>query len=145
MGVCLADLQKDESHFYQNIKLKCQEVHGSDALCSFHGMDFTTDKKKSLVRKWQSLIEAHVDVKTSDGHFLRLFAIGFIRRKMFNVMTREVQNSDLKNLVEKLIANTIGEKITRECQGIYPLQNVFVRKVKVLKSPKFDAYKFATL
>jgi len=164
--VCLADLQKDESHFYQNIKLKCQEVHGSDALCSFHGMDFTTDKKKSLVRKWQSLIEAHVDVKTSDGHFLRLFAIGFtrrmpnqlrktsyakasqekrIRRKMFNVMTREVQNSDLKNLVEKLIANTIGEKITRECQGIYPLQNVFVRKVKVLKSPKFDAYKFATL
>jgi len=164
--VCLADLQKDESHFYQNIKLKAQEVNGGEVLTSFHGMDFTTDKKRSLVRKWQTLIEAHLDVKTSDGYFLRLFAIGFtrrmgnqlrktsyaqsaqvarIRKAMFSVMQREVANSDLKSLVDKLIANSIGEKIARECQGIYPLQNTFIRKVKVLKSPKFDAYKFAEL
>ena len=164
--VCLADLQKDESHFYQNIRLKCQEVHGAEVLTSFHGMDFTTDKKRSLVRKWQTLIEAHMDIKTSDGYFLRLFAIGFtrrmsnqlkktsyaqtsqvnrIRRKMFSVIQREVKNSDLKSVVEKLIANTIGEKIARVCQGIYPLQNVFIRKVKVLKAPKFDAYKFSEL
>jgi len=164
--VSLADLQKDESQFYQNIKLKCQEVQGSDVLTSFHGLDFTTDKKRSLVRKWQTLIEAHLDVKTSDGYFLRLFCIGFtrrmtnqlrktsyaqasqvkrIRRKMFSVMEREASSSDLKNLVEKFISNSIGEKIAKECQGIYPLQNVFIRKVKVLKSPKFDAYKFADL
>merc|ERR1711991_916541 len=49
--VCLADLQQDESQFYQNIKLKCQEVQGQDVLTSFHGLDFTTDKKRSLVRK----------------------------------------------------------------------------------------------
>lgn len=39
----------------------------------------------------------------------------------------------------------MGEKIARECQGIYPMQNVFIRKVKVMKSPKFDAYKFSEL
>jgi len=164
--VCLADLQQDESQFYQNIKLKCQEVQGQDVLTSFHGLDFTTDKKRSLVRKWQTLIEAHLDVKTSDGYFLRLFAIGFTRRmqnqlsktsyaqsaqvkriraKMFSVMQREAQSSDLKNLVEKFIANSIGEKIAKECVGIYPLQNVYVRKVKVLKAPKFDAFKFSEL
>jgi small subunit ribosomal protein S3Ae len=112
------------------------------------------------------MIEGHLDVKTSDGYFLRLFSIGFtrrmvnqlrkttyaqtaqvkkIRRKMFNVMEREVTSGDLKSLVEKLISNSIGEKIARECQGIYPLQNVYVRKVKVLKSPKFDAFKFSEL
>jgi small subunit ribosomal protein S3Ae len=164
--VSLADLQSDESLFYQNIKLKCQEVQGQDALTSFHGLDFTTDKKRSLVRKWQTLIEAHLDVKTTDGYFLRLFCIGFtrrmqnqlaktsyaqssqvkrIRRKMFTVMQREAASSDLKTLVSKFISNSIGERVARECQGIYPLQNVFIRKVKVLKSPKFDAYKFADL
>jgi len=39
----------------------------------------------------------------------------------------------------------IGKEIEKACQGIYPLQNVFVRKVKVLKSPKFDAHKLTEL
>ena len=75
--VNLADLQKEESLFYTKIKLRCEEVQGQDAMTSFHGLDFTTDKKRALVRKWQTLIEAHLDVKTTDGYFLRLFCIGF--------------------------------------------------------------------
>jgi len=45
------------------------------------GMDFTTDKLRSLVRKWQSLIEAHVDVKTTDNYMLRIFCIGFTKKR----------------------------------------------------------------
>lgn len=44
-------------------------------------MDFTTDKLRSLVRKWQTLIEAHVDVKTTDNFTLRLFCIGFTKKR----------------------------------------------------------------
>jgi small subunit ribosomal protein S3Ae len=125
-------------------------------------MDFTSDKLRSLVRKWQTLIEAHVDVKTTDGYLIRLFAIGFtkrrpnqvkkttyaksaqireIRKKMFEVMTRESSSCDLKELVQKLVPEVIGREIEKAAQGIYPLQNVYVRKVKILKAPRFDLNK----
>ncbi len=141
------------------MKLRVEDVQGSNCLTNFHGMDFTTDKLRSLVRKWQTLIEAHVDVKTTDGYFLRLFSIGFtkrrpnqqkrtcyaqssqirqIRAKMVDIMTREAVSCDLKGLVDKFIPEAIGKLIEKECNGIFPLKDVYIRKVKVLKAPKFD-------
>lgn len=122
-------------------------------------MDFTSDKLRSLVKKWQSLIEAYVDVKTTDGYLIRVFTIAFtqrrknqvrkttyatsaqiraIRKKMFESILKEASQCDLKELVQKFIAEVIGADITKACQGIYPLQHCHVRKVKILKSPKFD-------
>ena len=63
--ICLADLNKDEDQAYRKIKLQCEEVQGKYCLTQFYGLDFTTDKIRSMVRKWQSLIEAFVDVKTT--------------------------------------------------------------------------------
>ncbi|CAG8740826.1 8120_t:CDS:2, partial [Cetraspora pellucida] len=113
-----------------------------------------------------SLIEAHVDVKTTDGYLLRLFAIAFtrrrpnqvskttyaqssqirqIRKKMFDIMTQQATSVDLKELVLKFVPESIGRDIEKACQGIYPLQNVYIRKVKILKSPKFDVQKLLDL
>jgi small subunit ribosomal protein S3Ae len=162
INVSLADLQNNEADAYRNIKLRVEDVQGRNCLTNFHGMDLTTDKLRSLVKKWQTLIEAHVDVKTTDGYVLRLFCIAFtkkrqghlkktayaqssqiraIRRKMVEIMTREATSCDLKELVGKFIPEAIGKEIEKSCQGIYPLQNTFVRKVKVLRAPKFDVNK----
>ena len=149
----------------QNMQLTCpcrvqvDEIQGKNCLTNFHGMDFTSDKLRSLVRKWQTLIEAHVDIRTTDGYLLRLFTIAFtkrrpnqvkkttyakssqikeIRKKMFEVMNREASSCDLKELVQKFVPEVIGREIEKSCQGIYPLQNVYVRKVKILKAPKFE-------
>lgn len=35
----------------------------------------------------------------------------------------------------------LAAEIEKKCQLIYPLENVFIRKVKVLKKPKFDLTK----
>ena len=129
-------------------------------------MSFTSDKLRALVRKWQTLIEAHVDVKTTDGYLIRLFAIAFtrrrqsqvrkttyaqssqireIRKKMFEIMTREATNCDLKELVQKFVPEAIGREIEKATRGVYPLQNVYIHKAKILKAPKFDLSKLLEL
>ncbi|WWC69213.1 40S ribosomal protein eS1 [Kwoniella pini CBS 10737] len=156
----LADLNNDQEQGFRKIKLRVEDVSGKNCLTSFYGMDFTTDKVRSVVRKWQSLIEAHVDVKTTDGYLLRLFSIGFtkrqfnqvkkttyaqssqikeIRGKMIEIMKREAEGSDLKELVQKFVPESIGREIEKAAKGIYPLHNVYVRKCKIIKAPKIDA------
>lgn len=125
-------------------------------------MNLTTDKLRSLVRKWQTLIEASVNVKTTDGYLLRLFAIGFtqrnrnqvkkttyaqssqvraIRAKMVEIIKREAEGSDLKELVQKFVPESIGREIEKASKGIYPLRDVYLRKAKIIKAPKFDSAK----
>jgi small subunit ribosomal protein S3Ae len=158
----LGDLNKDEEQGYRKIKLCCEDVQGTNVLTNFHGMDLTRDKLCSLIKKWQSLIEAQVEVRTTDGYYLRVFCIGFtmkqqgqvkqtcyakaaqiraIRHKMMEVMTEECSKCDLKELVQKFVLEVMNNQIMKAAQGIFPLQNVFVRKCKVLKKPKFDLVK----
>ena len=72
--VSLADLQKDEDHAFRKIKLRVDEVQGKNCLTNFHGLDFTSDKLRSLVRKWQTLIEANVVVKTTDDQVQKILS-----------------------------------------------------------------------
>ena len=77
--VSLADLQNDEVAF-RKFKLITEYVQGKNCLTNFHGMDLTHDKMCSMVKKWQTMIEAHVDVKTTDGYLLCLFCVGFTKK-----------------------------------------------------------------
>jgi small subunit ribosomal protein S3Ae len=160
MESSLGDLKPEaEDDAYRKFSFKVEDVQGPQLLTQFHGMSLTTDKLRSLVRKWHSLIEAYVDVKTTDGYTVRLFAIGFtrrrpnqrrvtsyaqsaqvraIRKKMIELMVKEGSSGDLNELITKLMTEIIGREIEKATQGIYPLQNVHVRKAKVLRSPKFD-------
>jgi len=159
----LGDLKESaEDDAFRKFRFKVEDVAGNQCLTSFYGMTLTTDKLRSLVRKWHSLIEAYADVKTTDGHQLRLFCIGFtkrrpnqarktsyaqhsqvraIRKKMIEVMQKEAQAVELAAFTQLLVTETIGREIEKATQGIYPLQNVLIRKVKVLRSPKLDVGK----
>lgn len=164
--VCLADLNKDEDQHFRKIRLCAEDVQGTNVITNFHGMDFTRDKLCSLIKKWQTLIDSFVDVKTTDGYTIRMFCIGFtkrrpnqikktsyaktaqiraIRKKMSTIMSEEATKCDIKELFLKLNSGIIGKEIEKSTKGIFPLQNVFVRKIKMLKKPKFDLIKLMEL
>jgi len=166
--VSLADLQNeaDAERGFRKFRLVSEDVQGKSVLTTFHGMDMTTDKLRSMVKKNQTYVRAFTDVKTTDGYLLRVFCIGFtersqgqqkktayaqskqvkrIRKKMVDIMNREVQNVECKELVNKLIPDTIADDIRKACNSIYPLKDVFLRKVKVLKRPRFELGKLMEL
>jgi len=168
--ISLADLQNDNDgeRSVRKFKLISEDVQGKNVLTNFHGMNLTTDKLRSMVKKWQTLIEANVDVKTTDGYLLRLFCIGYtckppdnqskkktcyaqhaqvkaIRKKMVDIISKEVTSNDMKEVVNKLIPDSIATDIQKSCQGIYPIHDVHIRKVKVLKKPRFDLSKLLDL
>lgn len=155
----LADLNKNEALAFRKIKLCIEDVQGYNCLMNFHGMDMTRDKLCSLIKKKQSIIEANVDVKTTDGYSVRLFCIAFtkpqgnqikntcyvksaqsraIRAKMTATMRELGAKGDLKSLVKELISAPIGDQIAKDASTIFPVKDCYIRKVKVLKKPKFD-------
>lgn len=158
--VSLGDLKPNsEDDAFRLFRLRVEEVQGRNVLTNFYGMRLARDKLCSLVRKWHTLIETHTDVKTADGFTIRIAAIGFtkampnqrrktsyaqsaqvrqIRKKMNDIIQRESNGKTLNELVPKFVTETIGKEIEKATQGIYPLQNVLIHKVKTLRMPKLD-------
>jgi small subunit ribosomal protein S3Ae len=167
-NISLADCNKDsEPQAWRQLKFQVDEIKGFDCYTNFYGMDISRDKACSMVKKWHSLVEAYAQAKTTDGYILRLFCLAFtkrtkrqvkatcyaknshqklIRQKMIEIMTSTVQKSSLKELVKIFVKEEIGKQIQKECSKIYPLQdNCMVRKVKIVKKPKFDLTKLMEL
>jgi len=164
----LADCNNaSEQASFRKVKFEINEIKGFDCYTNFHGMDITRDKSQSMMKKWHSTIEAFVQAKTMDGYILRIFAICFtkktnkqvkatcfakashqklIRKKMKEIMQSTIQKNSLKDLVKVFVKEEIGAQIQKECSKIFPLEdNCLVRKVKILKKPKFDLTKLMEL
>eukprot|EP00999_Lentomonas_sp_LEN2_P000385 NODE_1387_length_882_cov_183.095364_g1341_i0.p1 GENE.NODE_1387_length_882_cov_183.095364_g1341_i0~~NODE_1387_length_882_cov_183.095364_g1341_i0.p1 ORF type:complete len:244 (-),score=59.40 NODE_1387_length_882_cov_183.095364_g1341_i0:74-805(-) len=160
----LGDLMDDDQPDYAHRKfyLKVDDVQGRSCVCQFYGMDMTRDKLCSLVKKWCTLIEATTDVKTTDGYVLRISAIAFtqkrpnqvkkscfaqtsqvdrIRRRMFAKITETFGKVNLQEAVKKMQLEVVGKDIEKSASRIYPLRDCHIRRVKILKAPKFDVAK----
>jgi len=160
--VNLADLNGDEASGHRKIQLRCDHVQGRSCITNFHGMSLTRDKLASLIKKRCSLIEARVQAPTNDGHLLAIYIIGFtarpkeqtskncyaqtsqikaLRRRMVEQTTKAIKSCDLQGAVKKFITDAPANELPKQCVDIFPLRDVYIRKVKLLKSPKFDLTK----
>jgi small subunit ribosomal protein S3Ae len=158
----LADMMSrgdNQSDGFKKIQLCIEEIQGKSCLTDFYGMSLTRDKMCQLVKKRQTLVEAFTDVKTTDGFVIRLFAIGFtakhkqqtkatcyaqtaqirkLRKKMVQVMQSEVSKGALKETVKKLTLGLIETEIEKATKRVFPLKDIHIMKVKIVKKPKLD-------
>merc|ERR1719369_1611133 len=116
-----------------------------------------------MIRKGQTLIEGYIDEKTVDGFVVRMFCLAFtckaqnqvkhtcyaqtsqirkVRKIMMHVMQEEIIKNQLQGLVKTLLTRgTIEETIRKRCSTVFPLKDIHIRKVKVLKRPRLDITK----
>merc|ERR1719229_1391605 len=114
----LAELNNDDDQSYKKVKLCIEEVQGRNCLTDFHGMTLTRDKLYSLVRKWHTMIEAHVDVKTTDGYLVRLFVIAFTKRRQDQVKTNcYAQSAQIRKIRKKMTDIMANEAGTVQLRG----------------------------
>jgi small subunit ribosomal protein S3Ae len=134
------DLMNDETNGHQMVKLRVEDVKGRVGYTAFNGMRFTTDKLRSLVKKWHSQITAKTEVTTTDGYTLRVFSIGYTKRrqrqkakttyaksshvkkigmKMKEIMNKTISGLTVKDFCNQLLDNLIGKQISRSCAGVF--------------------------
>ncbi|XP_035872307.1 40S ribosomal protein S3a-like [Phyllostomus discolor] len=77
--VNLADLQNDEDVFRKS-KLTTEDVKSKNCFTKFHGMFIPCDKMCSMVKKWWPMMDAIVNVKTTEHYLFHLFCAGFTKK-----------------------------------------------------------------
>jgi small subunit ribosomal protein S3Ae len=133
---------------------KITDVKGSEAIGSFDGMAITSDRLKSIVRKWHTTINAQTDILAKDGTVFRVFMIAVtkrppghakrtcyvknrtvreIRSAMVNTAQKELEGADAQKIMRKLSSETIGKEVEGMGGELFPPVSCCVRKVKTVK------------
>ena len=63
------------------------------------------------------------------------FQIRKIRARMTEIITRDVSSGTVKELVEKLIPDSIADSILKRCRSIYPMQVCKCMQTRHTKQP----------
>lgn len=150
------DLNGMNTETHRNFCFKVGEVRGNDCLGFFNGMYVGRDKVSNMIKKWHSLIDANMDLTTSDGSVWRVFAHAVtkrvpgqtkknsycqtsqakqMRKIIFEVLTEELEGLDVDKFVKKLSSESIGKEIEHRCSEICPITAI-ISKVKPIKNMK---------
>jgi len=123
-SVSLADLKSDESQSFRLINLRAEEVQDVKVLTNFNGMTLTSDKLKSLVRKWQTLIETIVEVKTADNYFsvfslLHSLKEKQIKQKRLTMLKLHKSDKFVRRLVILFVTPSLHSTLTKLLRNFY--------------------------
>lgn len=145
----------NDKEAHTKYKFICEDVDLRNCKLMFYGMEKTRDKQMAAIKKWQTYIECEEKVTTTDGYTLRVFIVATTERnkdqqkkttyaqskrvadikKIFRDQILSLSNCNIKDIIKKLLPDSIATDCKKLAQAVYPLENCMTKKVKVVKRP----------
>lgn len=137
----------------RKVSFLIKSLRGTDCHSLFNGLTITTDKHKSIIRKWHTLIETYTDVITNENIKLRVFLICTSKRTtekrhayLKNTIRKDVRKGMIQTVLQhmnglkindlvKLVMSDKMDKLLEE-HSVTQIMNCHVRKIKVIKRPR---------
>lgn len=163
--VSYGDIEATTEFHYKRVRMQVEEVKASTCYSSFYGLSMIKEKLYTLLRKKMSLIDIVADLRTNDGYILRVLATTFTHRKQGQKKTncyaktsqikairkmfvkhlaKIAAESNISEFASSAINDNLSSRLLAIGKRIFPLSQVLVRKVKVLKKCKIDVTKLVS-
>ncbi len=143
--VTVQDINGDFSKMHIKLRLKVNDVRGTEAHTYFIGHDMSSDYVRRMTRRRKSKIDMVVDSKTRDDFIIRLKPLAIsgnrvrssqqsqIRHIMHNVLNEFCTQRPLDEIVKAIISGQLSKMAATACKPIHPLQRVEIQKSEILK------------
>ena len=141
--VGLDELTGDFSQAYTNVKLRIVDVKGKSATTKFIGSEQLSSYIKTFVRRRRTLIDDVIDVKTADGHQLRIKPIVFtagkiardaeaeIRNKLRKEISEKAAKTNIDDLLREILFKKYAQSLIGSIKGIAPIKRIEIRKLEL--------------
>lgn len=160
-GRCFDVFQQDlsfNSATPRRLNFIISKINGKECKSHFNQLEISTDKLRGIVKKWYTLIETNTEIVTKEGIKLRIFCIGTsarnkaskvkkhsylkpsvtkqVRKSLSDTVQAQLSNLPINELVKHVLTDKIDRAMEDEANGIAPVTNCLVRKIKVVKRPR---------
>jgi small subunit ribosomal protein S3Ae len=141
--VGLDELTGDFSQTYTNVKLRIVDVKGKNAITRFIGSEQLPSYIKTFVRRGKTLVDDVVDVKTADGHQVRIKPIVFtggkiardaeaaIRTTIRKELIEKAAKTNLDDLLREILFKKYAHSLVSSVKKIAPIKRIEIRKIEL--------------
>ncbi len=142
-----SELTGDMRKSHMNVTFRIISVDGKKARTKVEGFDLAKSYVRSLVRRRASKIDANVKVELRDGAAVKIkpIVVSFrkcdtsqkkvIRKLLMDKIHESARVLDLDNLLLATISDNVIKTARDEIKKVYPVKNVEVRMVELVRAP----------
>ncbi len=142
-----SELTGDMRKSHMNVTFRIISIDGKKARTKVEGFDLAKSYVRSLVRRRASKIDANVKVDLKDGAIVRIkpIVVSFrkcdtsqkkvIRKLLLDKIGESARPLDLDNVLLDTISEKLIKSARDEIKKVYPVKNVEVRMIELIRAP----------
>jgi ribosomal protein S3AE len=149
--VSLVELSKDFSKFYFKINFQVDKVDGNKAMTKLVGHECMRERVYRMVQRHGRRVDVVQDITTKDGVKIRVKTVFMLikrvgkakkdnsRKIAKDIVEKIVKESTFDELVSDIISGDLQHEIRKECNKVYPIGSIEIRKTEIAPEKKLAA------